>query len=121
MLILTPGSVPLYAPGKLTVGGLAFPPPVILSCAHSICVMKVSSCPVPGDFGSTYVELSAGVVGGAMESDQLYSHQVLTGRDAVRDGVCHLALILDEAVHSPNPTGVKAIVVNLEPFQTGNA
>lgn len=33
---LIPGSLPLYAPGKLTVAGLAFPPPVTLICAHSM-------------------------------------------------------------------------------------
>jgi hypothetical protein len=37
MLIVIPGSGPLYAPGKLTVAGRVLPPPVISSCAHSIC------------------------------------------------------------------------------------
>ena len=56
-----------------------------------------------------------------MEGDELYSHQVLASWDTVWDGIGHLALILDEAVHSPNSTRVKAIVVDLEPLQTGDA
>lgn len=37
MLTLSPGSVFLYAPGKLTNGpGVPLPPPVTLSCAHEM-------------------------------------------------------------------------------------
>ena len=39
-MILMPGSVPAYAPGKLTVEGWVLPPPVMLSCAHSIYIYE---------------------------------------------------------------------------------
>jgi len=35
-LKVMPGSEPLYAPGKETVGGEELPPPVILIWAHSM-------------------------------------------------------------------------------------
>lgn len=46
MLTAIPGSDPLYAPGSAILGGLALPPPVILTWAHPMYYGEFSDCSV---------------------------------------------------------------------------
>ena len=59
--------IPLYAPGNETVLGVVLPPPVILSCAHSI-YPDLSDHIASKTYEETHIKLCAWVALGAMQS-----------------------------------------------------
>lgn len=53
-------------------------------------------------------------------TDQFYTHEILTGRNAVGDGEGHLSFVGYQSVDAPLATRVQTIVVDFEPFESSN-
>lgn len=54
---------------------------------------------------------------GIRRTNEFHAEQVLSRSNAAWDGERHLSLIGDKSVNAPLPTGVQAILVDLEPLQ----
>lgn len=66
------------------------------------------------ELSALHVELSTGVVASGVKSNELATEEVVTRRNAGRNGDCHLAVVGNELVHGPDAV-VVAILVDLEP------
>lgn len=91
MLMVIPGSVPTYAPGKDTPAGVALPPPVTLICTQDLSRKSVSTSQVihhknPTEIsggGNLHVKLCSRIRAGHMQSDRLSPEKILSARDAL--------------------------------------
>lgn len=66
------------------------------------------------DLGTLGVELSAGVVAGAVQGDHLSAEEVLARRDTLRDLDLVLSLAVDDLLGTPDAV-VEAVLLDLEP------
>ena len=74
-----------------------------------------------GSQAKTYVELSTRVAASTVQSNHLYTQEVLARSNTLWDLERHLALVLDHLVNGPLLGGwVVAVVVDLEPLQAAD-
>lgn len=128
MLILTPGSVPCYSKELVHTKATKRPKRKeskknrVHRGTHFVSTREADGvrrrlgarATNDVDLGTLGVELSTGVVAGAVQGDHLSAEQILAGCDALGDLDLVLALAVDDLLGAPDAVA-EAILLDLEP------